>query len=307
MTITWTSICQKPAWEKPDFVWPMWNDSTFIAHVANPVYPLGKGPKILIDGGHHNFMPQFDFMKPFERLAENDGYRVFHDNSKFTKAYLDYYDMVLIITALPFPFTTKTEVTDEVTFTSEEITALFEWVNQGGSLLVFSEHAPFDQAINPLLKRFGIQSSVGTTRDTLNYDTEIGRPGWIVFSESNQLLNSEHPITLGRTESEKIENIMTFGGSALSGAGYTNLFRLAESSENIEHPTGVGPIGRGDSQCLVGRVGEGKIVAFGDSNGFTAMVFRMDDDSIQPGGMTTAGYQWRQLVLNTLHWLSDDL
>lgn len=301
------SFAQKPAWENPDFVWPMWNDSTFNPKVEVPMYPLGDGPKILIDKAHHNFMPQFEFMKPFERLATSDGYQVFYDDSKFTKSHLSKYDIVIIITALPFTFTTKTEVTTESTFTTEEMESLHNWVSNGGSLVVFSEHAPFDQAINPLLNKFGITSSVGTTIDSLNFDKNIGLPGWIVFSKNNGLLNSQHPIIQGRNKYEQIENLITFGGSSLTGTAYSNVFQLSESAENIKHSIGVGPIGMGQSQCLAGAVEKGKIIAFGDSNGFTAMVFRMGDNSIQLGGMTTENYQWKQFVLNTLHWLSGEL
>jgi len=73
------------------------------------------------------------------------------------------------------------------------------------------------------------------------------------------------------------------------------------------HPTGVGPVGRGNSQCLAGNVGQGKLVVFGDSNGFAAMVFDEDDGGTQAAGMNLPNYDWKQFVLNTLHWLSGDI
>ena len=173
-----------------------------------------------------------------------------------------------------------------------------------GSLLVFSEHAPFDQAINPLLQRFGMSSSIGYVVDSEHADRSFGKPGWIVFSRENGLLNVEHPIIRGRNESEAIGSVVTFGGSSLSGEGYTNLFRLSTTAKNETHPTGVGPIGMGTSQALAGNFGDGKIVAFGDSNGFTAMVFTEDDGSTLSAGMNTDHYDWKQLVLNVLHSLS---
>ena len=42
---------------------------------------------------------------------------------------------------------------------------------------------------------------------------------------------------------------------------------LSDTAENRRHPTGVGPVGMGDSQALAGEVGEGRILVFGDSNG----------------------------------------
>ena len=134
--------------------WPMSNDIQFISEVEEPTYIKGEGPRILLDGAHHNFFIQWDFIAPFSDLAKADGYQTIVDSLKFTPDYLERFDIVMIITALPFDFTTKNEVTDEITFTKEELNSLYDWVNKGGSLLVFSEHAPFDQAINPLLNTF---------------------------------------------------------------------------------------------------------------------------------------------------------
>ena len=92
----------------------------------------------------------------------------------------------------------------------------------------------------------------------------------------------------------------------MTGSGYTNLFHLAETAENIPGNEGVGPIGMGNSQALLGSVGLGKIVAFGDANGFTAMAAQVGDELIL-SGMSLPGYDWKQFVLNTLHWLSGEL
>ncbi|MBN3520382.1 hypothetical protein JYB62_10235 [Algoriphagus lutimaris] len=284
----------------------MSNDPEFNSEVKEPTYKKGKGPKILLDGAHHNFFIQWDFIKPFSDLAKADGYQTIVDSSKFTPEYLKRFDVVMIITSLPFNFTTKNQVTDESTFSKDEINSLYDWVNNGGSLLVFSEHAPFDQAINPLLNQFGIESSIGTTIDSLNYNKEIGRTGWIEFTKDNGLLNIEHPIVKGRTPSNQVNRLLTFGGSGLNGKNYTNLLRLSESSENVVHSTGVGPIGKGNSQALAGNVGKGKVVALGDSNGFTAMVFDQNDGTKQKAGMNLENYDWKQFVLNTLYWLSTE-
>lgn len=294
LTITCMSYGQK---------WPMRNDPDFDASVSDPAFAQSKGPKILLDGGHHNFFIQEDFIKPFEMLALADGYNPIIDNAKFTTAYLKQFDIVMIITALPFDFTTKTEVTDEVTFTESEINSLFDWVNKGGSLLVFSEHAPFDQAINPLLRKFNLESSVGYIIDSLNFDPK-GHPGWIMFTDENMLLNQSHPIVKGREASHNVMKVMSYGGSALNGEGYENIFELAPSAQVVLHPTGVGPEGSGNSQCLAGKVGKGKVVAFGDSNGFTAMLFDSDEKE-DPAGMNDEDYEWKKMVRNVLYWLSN--
>lgn len=286
--------------------WPMTNDPAFNSEVKTPAFDKGDGPKILLDGAHHNFFIQWDFISPFYELAKADGFQPVIDSLKFTPEYLNDFDIVMIITALPFDFTTRNEVTDETTFTIEEINNLYEWVNDGGSLLVFSEHAPFDQAINPLLQRFGITSSVGVTIDSANYNKTIGSPGWIEFTRENGGLDVDHPVIRGRSNGESVSRLITFGGSALTGINYTNILKLSDTSENIRHATGVGPVGRGNSQGLAGKVGKGKVVALGDSNGFTAMLFDNADGSEQAAGMQLEEYDWKQFVLNTLRWLSGE-
>lgn len=287
--------------------WPMSNDPGFDTSVENPMYEPSKGPTILLDAAHHNFHVTEGFIEPFAELAAADGYKTTVGSSEFTPEFLRSFDIVMVITALPFEFTSKTEVTTETTFADSEIEALHDWVSSGGSLLVFSEHAPFDQAINPLLSRFGVTSSVGTIADPVHYDKKLGRDGWVVFSQENGLLNADHPIVKGRNQSETINSVVTFGGSALTGADYVNIFRLSDTAENRRHPTGVGPVGMGDSQALAGDVGEGRILVFGDSNGFTAMNFDEEDGSVRSLGMNTYHHDWKQMVLNSLHWLSGDL
>ena len=286
---------------------PMSNDTAFNSSVEVPTYEKGKGPKILLDGAHHNFFVQHDFMKPFSDLAKADGYQTMVDSLKFTPDYLEHFDIVIIITALPFDLTNPNDASIESTFSKNEINSLYDWVNKGGSLLVFSEHAPFDQAINPLLKKFGISSSIGITIDTLNYNKKLGNKYWIEFTQENGGLNQEHPIIKGNNKKEKVSTLLTLGGSALTGENYTNLLALSKSSENIKHSTGVGPIGRGNSQGLAGKVGKGKVVAMGDPNGFTALIFKNDDDTKDKAGMNQEEYDWKQFVLNTLHWLSNKL
>jgi hypothetical protein len=284
--------------------WPMSNDLEFDSSVDEPVYLSGKGPRILLDGAHHNFFIQWNFIKPFSDLAKEDGYQTVIDSLIFTPEYLVQFDIVMIITALPFYFTTKTEVIDESTFTLEEINNLYDWVEKGGSLLVFSEHAPFDQTINPLLSKFGIESSIGYTVDPENHMPNASE-GWIVFSNENGLLNTNHPIVKGRNESEKINRLATFGGSSISGDVYINILKLSETAQVQMHSTGVGPSGTGDSQAIAGKVGIGKVVALGDANGFTAMLFERENKDPVPVGMNVKGYDWKQFVLNILHWLSN--
>ena len=148
------------------------------------------------------------------------------------------------------------------------------------------------------MKKFEIESSVGVTIDTLNYDKSYNYR-MIVFKGNN--LNNSHPLVNGKYE---VKKLVSFGGSALSGEKYDNILKLGNSSLNVKHQTGNGPLGSGNSQGLAGFYGKGKVVAFGDSNGFTAMIFNNEDGSKMYAGMNSEGYDWKNFVLNTFDWLS---
>ena len=284
----------------------MYNDSSFNANVVHPKFKQGYGPKILIDAGHHNFVVELGLNKPLFDVASSDGYQIKIDSMQFTKEYLSNYNIVVIWPAMPFKFGSKNQVTDEITFTIDELDALHDWVSNGGSLLMFSEHAPIDKSVTPLFNKFGIQLSTGIVVDSLNSDTPIEMPSWkysfLKFTSKNGLLNTEHPITKGEKKNERISNILTIGGSGLTGDVYTNILKLS-SSAMIKKWNGTIPSGTPNSQCLAGNVGKGKLVALGDCNGFTAMSLKSGGYKLS-AGMQVSGYDWKQFVLNTLHWLS---
>ena len=243
--------------------------------------------------------------KPLMDVATADGYQVSVDSMKFTKAYLAPYKMLVIFPAMPFKFGSKGQVTDEITFTPDELTALHDWVSTGGSLLMFNEHAPIDKSVTPLFNTFGIQLSIGIVSDSLNYETKFTIPNketLLKFTRSNGLLNTDHPITQGEKTGEQINNIMGYSGGGLTGAGYTNLFKLSPSA-TIKKYSGSAPSGTANSQGLAGKFGKGKVVALGDCNGFTAMYVMMKSVKFS-AGMQVADYDWKQFALNTLHWLS---
>ena len=283
----------------------MLNDSPFDASVTQPKYAKGKGPAILFDKGHFNFIVDMGLAKPLMDVAAADGYRVHVDSLKFTKAYLAKYKMIVIFPAMPFKFGSKSQVTDEITFTAAELNALQDWVSAGGSLLMFDEHAPIDKSVTPLFNTFGIQLSIGIVSDSLNYESKFdmsSKETLLKFTRSNGLLNTDHPITQGEKATEQINNIMTYGGGGLTGKGYTNLFKLSPSA-TIKKYSGSLPIGTAESQALAGKFGKGKVVALGDCNGFTAMYVMMKSVKFS-AGMQVADYDWKQFALNTLHWLS---
>ncbi len=283
----------------------MLNDTPFDATINHPKYAKGKGPAVLFDAGHFNFIVHMGLANPLIDVATADGYRVTVDSMKFTKPYLSKYKMIVIFPAMPFKFGSKKQVTDEITFTSDELNALQDWVKEGGSLLMFSEHAPIDKSVTPLFNKFGIQLSIGIVVDSINHDSSskaTNKESLLMFTRNNGLLNPNHPITKGERAGEEINKIMTYGGGGLKGVGYTNILKLSPSS-TIKKYSGSEPSGTSDSQTLAGKFEKGKVVALGDCNGFTAMYVMQGSNKLS-AGMQVAEYDWKQFAINTFHWLS---
>ena len=67
-------------------------------------------------------------------------------------------------------------------YSPEELVVLESWVREGGSLIIFSEHFPFDIAVSGLPEVFGISTSVGVTID---HDFSNENAGEIVFERDD--------------------------------------------------------------------------------------------------------------------------
>ena len=276
---------------------PMRNDPNFAAKIEKPRYEAQRGPLIVVDKGHNNFFTATGLIKPLLDLLESDGYRIDFSDGKVDVAALDRADIFLVITPMSSAYN---DFEDEFTeaYSTEEVLVLERWVRNGGSLIVFSEHFPFDIAVSGLLEVFGISTSVGVTID---HDFSNENAGEIVFERDR--LEKSHPIVAGK---RSVKKVASYGGSALRGVGYTNILKLSGHAMNVSRNwLGVegGPMGNGNSQGLAGFHGEGRVAAFGDSNGFAAMIFE-GNDSEDFVGMNDEAYDWRNLVLNTFDWLS---
>ena len=277
---------------------PMRNDPNFATQVEKPSFEAEKGPLVVVDQGHNNFFTTTGLIQPLLDLLNSDGYRIDFSDGTVDLATLDRADIFLVITPMSSPYNDFEDDFSDA-YSGKELTVLESWVREGGSLIVFSEHFPFDIAVSGLLETFGISTSIGVTID---HDFSYESAGEIVFE--GERLASSHPIVAGK---RSVTKVASYGGSALRGDGYTNILKLSDHAMNVPRNwLGVegGPVGSGNSQGLAGFYGDGRIAAFGDSNGFAAMIFE-DDVSEDFVGMNDEAYDWRNFVLNTFGWLSD--
>ena len=277
----------------------MINDPSFDSKVLQPYYKNAQGPKVLIDGGHHNFFIQRSLMNPFIDLIKSDGYNPQIDSLPITKKHLSTYNIVVLNPAYPFDYGTKKELGDLKAYSKEEIDHIYNYVNKGGSLLILTEKSPMINAMEPLLNKFGITASYGTIADTLHQDKQFGK-NVIHYSKENGMLTVNHPILKGRNASEEINHIVMITGSAFKGKDYINI--LPTSSAAQMGNAGVfTPVEQGSSVGLAGKVGKGKLVILSDTEIFIAMLFGKDKVKV---GMQMSNYDLKQFALNIMHWLS---
>jgi hypothetical protein len=273
-------------------------DPNFNTSVAHPAYTKNF-PRVLFDEAHNNFHTVQGRYKPFADLITNDGYTIVSNFRPFSRPTLEAYKVLIIANALGAE-EMDDDGADRPAFTEEEADIVRDWVRGGGALLLIADHAPFGGAAESLARRFGVSMSKGFVFDPEH--SEAGGESLLIFSRENKLL-SDHPITQGRTETERINRVQTFTGQALKGPDTATAFmKLADTakdkpSRTTDQSTSVA----GQAQGLAFKFGKGRVVMLGEAAMLSAQVAGAQRF---PMGMNVAGNDNRQLALNIMHWLS---
>lgn len=142
-------------------------DPDYVA--PKPMHPANTGTTIYIDAAHNNFHTFDGRFSPFSDLVKNDGFNVAAFKDQFTAESLA--DVKILVISNPVNAVNHPEVNWVSpilsAFTNDEVDALVEWVENGGSLLLIADHYPFPGAVNKLASRFGFQVDNG-----YNFDPE---------------------------------------------------------------------------------------------------------------------------------------
>lgn len=269
-------------------------------------YEKDKGPRVVIDGGHHNFHTVDGRYLPFANLLRRDGYRVTGSASTFTAASLESADVLVIANAMnAVNAEGDWSVPTPSAFTREEIASVKGWVESGGSLFLIVDHMPMPGAAGDLARAFGVEFSNGFA----GYKDESGT-GPINFTPKTGL--KQGPWTEGRSPEEKVDSVVTFTGSAFYpgrngqpvlqfGAGYVSLTPYTAWEFKPETPRV--PI-EGWCQGAVLTQGKGKVAVFGEAAMFTA---QLAGPNKTPMGMNSNdAKQNYRFLLNLMHWLTSD-
>jgi len=293
------------------FVWSPGKeyDTGFDTRVADPAYRAG-GPVVLYDEGHLNTHTADAGYRPLAEMARSDGYELRVTAEPFSARSLA--GAAILMVVLPRG---SNDANDAPAFSQGETAAVEQWVREGGSLLLVTDHWPYGPAAAPLARRFGVETGNGLVEDPSHHDAPRGQ-SHLIFSADNGLLR-EHPIVRGRNAAERIERVLTFTGQSLAGPPEAVLF-LELSADAVERPPSPPRVEStggdvrvfmeyGEPRPAAGRAqglaldhGAGRVVVLGEAG----MLRAQRESGGTRVGMNVPGYDNRQLALNIMHWLS---
>lgn len=274
-------------------------DTLFMPAVADPAYPPGQGPLVLIDQAHYNFHTMSGRFQPFASLLQRDGYVVKPLSQAFSPQALSQANVLVIANALHPDNQTQWTLPTPSAFTDVEIATVQEWVNQGGSLFLIADHMPFPGAAEKLAASFGVKFYNGFAMKKKNKSKDI-------FTAKNGL--QACAITNGRNASEKITAVQTFTGQAFQVPDIAQPILLFTDEYQILLPQtaweftkdtpGIAATNFVQGACM--RYGQGRMVVFGEAAMFTA---QLAGGKNKVGMNAPSARQNARLLLNIMHWL----
>jgi hypothetical protein len=277
-------------------------DDGWDPNVERPAY-TAVHPRVVVDEAHYNAHTAGGGYRPFARLLGADGYRVVRGRRPFSAAGLGGATVLVIANAsgaskpklfginIPIPTSRKREMP---AFTAGEIRAVRAWVEQGGSLLLIADHAPFGASAAALAAAFGVRMNRGFVEVS-------GQPSDPLLFTGARALAADHPIMRGERPGDVVRRVMTFTGQSLDGPPDASvLLCLPDSAiEYVPADSGLAPRPAGRAQGLALACGNGRLVVLGEAAMLTAQ--RIGEERF---GMNTPGNDNRRLALNIMHWLS---
>src|ERR1051325_1178318 len=196
-------------------------DRSYDTSIEHPAF-TATHPLVLVDEAHDNAHTIRSGYSPFASLLRNDGLRVEANDRPFTAASLRDARVLVIVNAAGgwnpklFGFNLqplRRGRRDASAFTAAEVTAVRDWVRQGGALLLVADHYPYGAASASLAAAFGVAMNGGFA------EVPGGDRSTIEFSRDKGLL-AEHPITAG------LRRVLSFTGQSLTSPESDALLRL---------------------------------------------------------------------------------
>lgn len=284
-------------------------DEAFAPEVADPAFAPGAGPRVAIDGAHHNYHRVDGRYRGFTELLRKDGYVVVGGEEPFTSDTLADIEILVIANAISADNAADWKLPNPSAFTPEEIEAVEHWVSGGGALLLIADHMPMPGAAADLARAFGV-----LFHDGFAY-AEDGA-GKMTFSREDGRLG-DHPVVEGPDPGAAVPFVTTFTGQALRlapGVPGAPLLHLAPGSyllmpsEAWEFDDTTPRIpADGMFQAALLEHGDGRAAFFGEAAMFSAQV-QIRENERRPMGMNDPDAPHNaRFARNLMLWLAGAL
>ena len=292
-------------------------DSTY-SDLSDPLVDDTVRPIIVFAEGHNNFGDNREsFAEEMKQFLAREGFELRIYMGAITREALKGASILHTDNALAPLNQDNWTLPTPSAFTSEEISVIYNWVHNGGALLMVIEHMPFGGSYEDLAKAFNVETNNGFVFDErlLNgYSKEIiSIAGWFVFSKDNGSLG-DHPILTGRQPHEGIAflatdvgsafrlpnravSLMTFGSDAISlEPSVSWMFDSTTPRRSVS----------GWSQGGVMKVGKGRLAVLGD-NFLNIPPSQLAPPYLESEKEAVLGVYNPQFTVNVYRWLSGQL
>ncbi len=289
------------------YVVPTYSDS------SDPAFNDVARPVIVFAEGHNNFGDNRAlFSAEMEQFLASEGFDLKQHMGAITREALKGVSVLHTDNALAPENQDNWTLPTPSAFTPEEISIIYDWVYDGGSLLMVIEHMPFGGSYEDLAKEFNVETSNGFAVDKrlLNGYTEeiISNAGWFVFRQDNGALG-DHPILTGRQPREHIEFVAADVGSAFRlPEGAVSLITFGPNAISLEpsvswrfDSTTPRRSVSGWSQGGVMKVGKGRLAVLGDN------FLIIPPSQLESEKEVYFGRYNPQFTVNVYRWLSGQL
>lgn len=273
--------------------------------VDRPAFRPGEGPVVLVDAAHGNWHTIDGRFAAFAQLLERDGYRVRGSDEEISSRLLDSADVFVIANAVKGGEESVWTLPTPSALVAEEVQALVDWVEEGGSLLLVADHMPFPGSVAELADAFGVIFLNGFARKS------VDEGGTLIFTRASGSL-ADHSISRGRSAAEQISSVKSFTGQAFRSIAPVQPLMLMPDDWVVFLPTNASEIrldtpkvsARGLVQGAVLQHGRGRLAVFGEAAMFTAQTQVRGGDVVRFGLNDPQAAYNAQFVLNVMHWLS---
>ena len=279
-------------------------DTSFYFKINKTAYERGKGPVIMFDEFHNNPFTLKGQYSPFNKLILQDGYVLRRTREKVTEASLADSKIYVSVNALYDPM--NWDLPTMSAYSPEEVDAIYEWVKNGGSLLLVTDHMPCPASVNTIAQRFGFNLING-------FAVRKDRKPEVFSRLRGNLLES----VITNVPGAVIDSIRIWGGTGFIAPEQATIINYLGDSYEVYLPSKASEIygtisntipsisGLGLANGALLEHGKGRVFIFADGSPFSAQFEGVNSD--KRGMNHKDASQNAQFLLNIIHWLDRKL